>query len=107
MILDTLRVRHFRNHRKLDLEFHEGITGIVGPNGSGKSSIIEAILFLLWGFYNGKDKASVITLGETTGYVSGTFTHLGKKGSLERHLDASKVILNYDGKTYKKATEVK
>jgi DNA repair protein SbcC/Rad50 len=105
-ILDSLRLRNFRNHRKLDIDFKAGVTGIIGQNGKGKSNVIEAIRFLFQGSLD-DTKEKVITLGETTGYVSGTFRLNDKFGELERHLDANKVILRYDGVTYKKATEVK
>lgn len=49
MRLRRLVLSHFRQHTATELEFREGLTGIVGPNGSGKSSIVEAIGFALFG----------------------------------------------------------
>jgi exonuclease SbcC len=49
MILSRLRLSNFRQYRQLDLQFKEGITGIVGSNGSGKSTILEAVLWCLFG----------------------------------------------------------
>ena len=34
-------------HRKINFEFHNGITGIVGPNGSGKSNVGDAVRWVL------------------------------------------------------------
>jgi len=108
MKLKKLKLRNFRIHRKLDLEFQDGITGVTGGNGAGKSAIIEAIRFVLQGSFDGPSKDKVISLGETSGYVSCTFELHGKEGYIERHLDCSKVILEYDGKDpLKKASEVK
>ena len=104
-ILRGISLKNFRCHRKLKLEFQEGITGITGDNGKGKSSVTEAILFLLTGKGYG-DKSEMLTVGESSGYVVGQFEIDGKEATLERHLDTSKVLLQYDGKTYKKSSEV-
>lgn len=40
---------NFRQYQYLDLDFRDGITGIVGRNGSGKSTILEAVLWCLFG----------------------------------------------------------
>lgn len=108
MILTKLKLRNFGIHRSLDLNFSTGRTGIVAANGKGKSTLLRAIKFLLSGDL-GKDvtKETMITNGETTGYAAGEFLLDDKPLTLERHLDATKVILKYDGVTYKKASEVK
>lgn len=49
MILLTLTLRNFKQYRELDLEFPEGLIGIVGKNGSGKSTLFEAVLCGLYG----------------------------------------------------------
>ena len=49
MILKSLKLKNFKQYGSLDLEFREGLIGIVGKNGSGKSSIFEAILLCLFG----------------------------------------------------------
>lgn len=91
----------------MKLQFKPGVTGITGKNGTGKSSIIEGILFAFTGKLFTGDKAQAIKLGFDTGSVKLEFTLDGKHGSLERHLDVSSTKLTYDGKVYKKATEVK
>jgi exonuclease SbcC len=105
MELQKLSLKNFRTHRKLELNFQEGITGIVGDNGTGKSSVVEAIIFLFTGEGYGP-KAEMLSVGEETGYVIGTIKVDGKEAVLERHLDSSKVVFKYDGTTYKKAGEV-
>ncbi|MCB9306018.1 MAG: SMC family ATPase [Lewinellaceae bacterium] len=49
MILRSLHLEHYKQYRLLDLEFREGLVGIVGKNGAGKSTLFEAILYCLFG----------------------------------------------------------
>ncbi len=49
MILSRVQATNFRQYETLDIEFKDGITGIVGPNGAGKSTILEAVLWCLFG----------------------------------------------------------
>ncbi|HHH49765.1 MAG TPA: SMC family ATPase, partial [Saprospiraceae bacterium] len=52
MILKNLQLKNFKQYAALQLDFQEGLIGIVGKNGSGKSSIFEAILLCLFGSSN-------------------------------------------------------
>lgn len=49
MLLHRILMKNFRRFRDVEIDFRDGITGIVGNNGAGKSSIVEAILFALYG----------------------------------------------------------
>jgi exonuclease SbcC len=49
MILNTLRLANYKQYSHLELEFREGLVGIIGKNGAGKSTIFEAILYCLFG----------------------------------------------------------
>ena len=49
MILSKLHLENFKKYTSYDIEFSEGLVGIIGKNGSGKSTIFEAILFALYG----------------------------------------------------------
>jgi exonuclease SbcC len=49
MILSKLHLENFKKYTSYDIEFGEGLIGIIGKNGSGKSTIFEAILFALYG----------------------------------------------------------
>jgi exonuclease SbcC len=49
MLLHRILMKNFRRFRDAEIDFRDGITGIVGNNGAGKSSIVEAILFALYG----------------------------------------------------------
>lgn len=49
MILNKLYLSNYKQYRHLELEFREGLVGVIGKNGAGKSTIFEAILYCLFG----------------------------------------------------------
>lgn len=49
MHLNKLAMRNFKKFRRAEVEFQDGLTGIVGFNGAGKSTIVEAIAWALYG----------------------------------------------------------
>lgn len=49
MILKNLLLENYKQYAHLNLEFQEGLVGIIGKNGAGKSTIFEAILYALYG----------------------------------------------------------
>ena len=55
MHLNRLSLRNFKKYRRAEIEFLDGLTGIVGGNGAGKSTIVEAVAWALYG-----SKASTI-----------------------------------------------
>lgn len=60
MILCKLHLENFKRYTSFDIEFGEGLIGIIGKNGSGKSTIFEAILFALYGELRNKKFKEVI-----------------------------------------------
>lgn len=49
MILRKVKLKNFISHAESELEFNLGVTVLVGPNGAGKTSILDAIVFGLFG----------------------------------------------------------
>lgn len=104
--MQKMKLVNFRNHPELELEFKEGVNGIIGKNGSGKSSVLEAIEFLCTGkLFDSKEQC--ITDGGSTGYVYGEFLIDDKLAKIKRALSESKTSLEYDGKKYSKSSDVK
>ena len=63
MELRRLRLVNFRQHADTEIEFGQGITGIVGPNGAGKTTLLEAISWAIYGSQAARgDKDSVRNL---------------------------------------------
>jgi len=60
MILSKLHLENFKKYISYELEFAEGLTGIIGKNGSGKSTIFEAILFALYGEFKERGNKELI-----------------------------------------------
>ena len=46
MHLATLRLRDFRNYRRLDMKFEPGFHLLLGKNAQGKTNILESIYLL-------------------------------------------------------------
>jgi len=49
MRLISLKLKNYRQFKHTEIEFPDGVIGIVGLNGAGKSTIIEAIAWVLYG----------------------------------------------------------
>jgi len=49
MHLRNIRLENYRRFKWVELEFPDGIVGIIGNNGAGKSTLMEAIAWALFG----------------------------------------------------------
>ena len=48
MYLKRITAQGFKSFAdKINMEFNDGVIGIVGPNGSGKSNIVDAVRWVL------------------------------------------------------------
>ena len=49
MRISYLKLRNYRRFKELELQFPDGIVGILGLNGVGKTTVIEGIAWALFG----------------------------------------------------------
>ena len=49
MILESISFKNFKRYSDERIRFSDGITGIIGNNGTGKGTIVQGILFALYG----------------------------------------------------------
>ncbi len=78
MIVASVAVRNFRNHRASSLEFGEGINALLGSNGEGKTNVLEAVsyLSLTKSFYASGD-STVLQIGEERFEIRGVIASAG------------------------------
>lgn len=83
MRIDRIVLNNFISHQSTDTPFFDGITMIIGHNGAGKSSIIDAIVFALFGpkgeYVRGKKAEDLIKKGKMFASVELHFS-MGENG---------------------------
>lgn len=86
MRLISLKLENFRQHHQSEIDFRDGMIAIIGPNGTGKSTIVEAILFALYGKKRGtKDDLRFIWApARQVAKVTLTFDLQGRRWTIER-----------------------
>jgi DNA replication and repair protein RecF len=74
MILNSIRLRNFRVHKDIDLNFSVNLNYIVGGNGHGKTSILESIYYLCTTkSFDAKTDVEVISFGKEEFEIVGNF----------------------------------
>ena len=79
-MIESVELSNFLSHKYNIIKFDEGITALIGHNGAGKSSIMDAVMFSLFGD-TGRD-ATIDQLqrtGENQTYTKTTFKIKGTK----------------------------
>ena len=87
MILKSIDLHNYRQHKDLTVDFTGNLIAVVGRNGSGKSNFLGAIQFALTGEQPGFNKEDLLTWGEESGYVKLEFVHEGKDCSITRKIE--------------------
>ncbi|WP_028950594.1 AAA family ATPase [Sulfurihydrogenibium subterraneum] len=88
MILTRLTLKNFLAHENTQIEFSQsGITAIIGENGSGKTSILEGIMFALFGRSSKGNQADLIKWGRSKAVVELEFIKNGITYKIVRELD--------------------
>ena len=77
MILTSIRLRNFRVHVDLYLEFSDSLNYIVGGNGHGKTSILESIYYLCTTkSFNARTDVEVVSFGKEGFEIIGHFSDI-------------------------------
>lgn len=89
-MIRSIELVDFLAHSNTKLEFDSGATVFVGDNGAGKSSIIDAIIFSLFGEsrFGKKNKKGLIRRGANQGYAKIEFSSNGKNYQAIRKIDS-------------------
>ncbi|MGB9772787.1 MAG: DNA replication/repair protein RecF [Bacteroidota bacterium] len=74
MILQSLVINNFRNHRSTSLTFSDRFNAFIGGNGQGKTSVLEAISYLcLTKSFTAQNDVTVVMRHENQFRVQGKF----------------------------------
>ncbi|MFN4306258.1 AAA family ATPase [Sulfurihydrogenibium azorense] len=88
MIITKLTLKNFLAHDNTQVEFSQsGITAIIGENGSGKTSILEGIMFALFGKSSKGNQIDLIKWGRNKALVELEFIKNGTTYKIVRELD--------------------
>ena len=93
MLIKDIELENVKSYRKTEIEFLEGVNGILGENGAGKSTILEAIGYILFDYLPYK-KGDFLRRGEKNGRVRLMIEEdSGKACVLMRELNGSRYQL--------------
>lgn len=77
MVLSSLKLKNFRLHNFIELEFSGSLNYIVGNNGLGKTSVLESIYYLCTTkSFNAKSDSEVVRFGEENFEIDGKISGL-------------------------------
>ena len=97
MKLLNIRLENFRQHQLTQVDFTEGLVGVIGANGAGKSTIVEALTFAMYGSKALRGKVSdAKTYGLPAKAVTSihlSFDHGGQVYRIERTLTNARLFL--------------
>ncbi len=105
MHLAHLRLRDFRNYRRLDADFAPGFHLLLGDNAQGKTNVLEAIyLMATLRSFRGVGGAQMIRHGQRGYFVSGQVVSAGEH-EIKIYWSASERRLTLDGQPVRKLTD--
>lgn len=106
MFLTKITLHNWCQHRHVEQVIEGHLIGILGNNGTGKTNFLESLMFGFNGAIPGRDKAGLITDGETEGYVQLEFKHGSMECSVYRALHNTDAILKLGDETIEGITKV-
>lgn len=102
-MLKTLKLNNFRSLRSNSFDFSEGLQVVRGSNEAGKSTLLEAMLYALYGSRSLRNSlANTVTYGEkdATLRVEATFDFGGEEYKFVRHKGGAEVYVNGSPEPY-------
>lgn len=108
MVLSSLKLKNFRLHSNVELEFSGNLNYIVGNNGKGKTSILESIYYLCTTkSFNVKSDIEVVKFGEENFEIDGKISGLTEdKARIVYDINESKKYFYLNDKQVNKSTEI-
>lgn len=107
MFISRLKLRNYCNHEKLDVDFRQGLNGLLGNNGRGKSNVLDALRFAITGeSINPGTKAHNLTWGKDKGSVTVEFTVGDTDYVLTRSIEATRASMKFGSQTLNKTSEI-
>ncbi len=89
MILRNLKMNDVKCFEDSEVSFASGKTVIIGRNGSGKSTILQSILYSLYGYYPPGNNDEMVRIGKDYAEFELEFEHRGQEYIVQRKLRAS------------------
>ena len=108
MVLSSLKLKNFRLHNFIELEFSGSLNYIVGNNGLGKTSVLESIYYLCTTkSFNVKSDSEVVRFGEEIFEIDGKFSDLTEdKVRVVYDINDSKKYFYLNEKQINKSSEI-
>jgi len=86
MILRSLKLRNVKSFEEVEVSFVSGKNVVIGNNGSGKSTILQSILYSLFGVAPERTKDTLVRTGTDMAEFEIEFEHNGREYWIERKL---------------------
>ncbi len=103
-MLSKVALRNFRQHKELTIDLQPGFTALRGENEAGKSTVLEAILFALFGIRACRNN-DICSWGEPEKSVKVELWMTLPGGELHISRSKSAAEINYAGQTVTGQTE--
>ena len=103
-MISKISLKNFRQHRELTIDLQPGFTALRGENEAGKSTVLEAILFALFGIRAARN-SDIATWGEPDKSVRVELWMTLPAGELHISRSKSAAEINYAGQTVTGQTE--
>ena len=70
MIVESIKLNHFRNYDRLELDFHKGTNLFYGDNAQGKTNILESVYLCgTTRSHKGSKDREIIHFGEEESHI--------------------------------------